>query len=99
MPSTMPRRHPHLPLLTALVALSAAACTGPTPSESEAIAPRAEAPPPAPMEEPPEYLVLADASVFEGHAVDEAGVTPLSAIAFARLVLRDDAGALFDLLL
>jgi hypothetical protein len=67
------------------------------------MAPRSETPPAAHGEpagkEPPEYRVLAEESVFEGSAVGFSGETPLSAVAFARLVLRDDAGALFDRLL
>jgi hypothetical protein len=100
MPSTTP---PVRALLYALAALSAAACTEPAPSGPETIAPRVETPPAAFAEtagkEPPEYVVLADASLFEGHAVGEGGETPLSAVAFARLVLREDAGTLFDRLL
>jgi hypothetical protein len=54
---------------------------------------------PRPWRELPEYRMLADAGTFEASAVGDGGDTPLSAVAFTRLVLRDDARAVFEDLL
>lgn len=47
----------------------------------------------------PEYRYLAGYPSLDGEAVGAGGNTPLSAVAFARLVLLDDAGLAFESLL
>ncbi len=50
----------------------------------------------APWRTLPEYLLLSQADTFECSAIGEGGDTPISTVAFTRLVLRDDAHLVFN---